>query len=306
MKADSPDMATRRQIAEEAASWFLRLREAGHDEGARGDFQAWLNANEVHRHEYLTIQRLWGGLDTLGHRQRRRRTTAVLAGVFLTSLAVLAGFHAMLSSEGTVETRVAEVRQQMLDDGTIAELDADSRLLIDYSPWRRRVVVLHGQVQFKVAASVRPFEVEAAGATVRDIGTTFNLKVRRDSARVSVQEGIVEVSLDAGGQPRRLVAGQQLDYLAGDSDLPMPTVADAVPPWREGRWVFEATPLSEVIEEINRHHTRPAVLADPRLGSYRVSGVFEQRDRKGLLQALVAVLPLRLEERGEETLIRPR
>uniref|UniRef100_Q47F02 FecR protein n=1 Tax=Dechloromonas aromatica (strain RCB) TaxID=159087 RepID=Q47F02_DECAR len=306
MKTDSLETEVKHRIAEEAAGWFLRLRESGHEEGAHGDFQQWLNANEIHRHEYLTIQRLWGGLDNLRHRNRRRRTTSVLTALLLISLATVAGFHAMLSSEGRIETKVAETRQQVLDDGTIAELDADSQLLIDYSPWRRLVVVLHGQVQFKVAAGLRPFEVRAAGATVRDIGTTFNLYVRHDSARISVQEGIVEVTLDAGGKARRVNAGQQLDYLAADRALPWPKVADAVPPWREGRWVFEATPLDEVIEEINRHHARPAVLADPRLGSYRVSGVFEQVDRKGLLQALVAVLPLRLEERSEETLIRQR
>lgn len=306
MTTDSPEMAAKRRIAEEAAGWFLRLRESGRDEAAHGNFQAWLDANEVHRHEYLTIQRLWGGLDTLSHRNRHRRKAALLAALFLSSLAVLAGFQSMLRTEGLIETKVAEMRQQVLDDGTIAELDADSQLLIDYSLWRRRVVVLHGQVQFRVASSLRPFEVRAAGATVRDIGTTFNLNVRRDSARVSVQEGIVEVTLDAGGQARRLNAGQQLDYLAADSALPLPKAADAIPPWREGRWVFEATPLDEVVEEINRHHARPVALADPRLGSYRVSGVFEQRDRKGLLQAVVAVLPLRLDERSEETLIRQR
>lgn len=306
MTADRLESTAKRRIAEEAAGWFLRLRESGHDEGEHGDFQRWLNADEVHRHEYMTIQRLWGGLDNLRQRSQRRRTTTALAALVLTSLAALAGFNAMLSCEETVETKVAEVRQQVLDDGTLAELDAGSRLLIDYSPWRRRVVVLQGQVQFKVAASLRPFEVKAAGTTVRDIGTTFNLNIHRDSACVSVQEGIVELTLDAGGSSQRLNAGQQLEYLAGDSSLPLPKAADAVPPWREGRWVFEATPLSEVIEEINRHHARSAVLADPRLGRYRVSGVFEQADRKGLLQALVAVLPLRLEERSEDTLIRQR
>ncbi len=297
----------RRRVAEEAAAWLLRQQDDRHDQQSETAFRDWLAADEAHRHEYLTLQRLWSGLNTLDRRNRRRRKLSVMAAVALTVLAPLVAMQAIFSRQEVVNTQVAEIRQQILADGTIAELDADSQLEIDYSPWRRRVIVRQGQVQFKVADSLRPFEVRAAGATVRDIGTTFNLHVRGQQAAVSVQEGIVEVALDAGGLVRRLVAGQQLDYRASDSSLPQPrTVADTVPPWREGRWVFSATPLAEVVEEINRHHAHPLVLDDAGLAAYRVSGVFEQSDRQGLLRALAAVLPLRVEERGDQTILRQR
>ena len=298
---------SRRQIAEEAAAWLLRQQDDGRDPQSDAAFRDWLAEDEVHQREYVILQRLWSGLDTLNSRNRRRRKASAIASLGLALFASLAVIQTMFSTHEDVTTRVAEVRQQVLADGTIAELDADSQLEIDYTPWRRRVFLRQGQVQFKVADSVRPFEVKAAGATVRDIGTTFNLQVREQLAAVSVQEGIVEVTLDSGGLSRRLVAGQQIEYRASDSALPQPRMlADAIPPWREGRWVFSATPLDEVVAEINRRHAHPVVLADFRLAAYRVSGVFEQSDRQGLLRALAANLPLRVEERGEQTLLRQR
>ena len=302
LDSDTPDSL---RAAEEAASWLLRLQEDAQDESAQLAFRNWLDADAQHRREYVVLQRLWSGLDSLDRRKRRRKT-ALLAGLAAVSLVVLASLQLALTTREHLETQVAEVRRQVLDDGTVAEIDAGSALEIDYSPWRRRVVVLRGQAQFKVAEGLRPFEVGAAGATIRDIGTTFNLRVRHDAGRVSVQEGIVDVQLDSGGATRRLAAGQQLDYSASADSLPMPRAGDSVPPWREGRWVFEATSLDEVVDEINRHHPRPVKLSDPHLGAYRVSGVFEQRDRQGLLRALVAILPLRLEEQVGETVIRPR
>ncbi|MCK6411642.1 MAG: FecR domain-containing protein [Azonexus sp.] len=298
-----------RRAAEEAATWFLRRRDkaadAAPDAALEKDFQAWLEADALHRREYVVFKRLWSGLDVLERRKPRRKSFA-LATLAVLSLIALASFQFALSARAQVETRVAEVRSQLLDDGTLLEIDAGTLLEIDYSPWRRRVSVVRGQVQFTVASGWRPFEVLAAGASIRDIGTTFNLQVRHDSGRVSVQEGIVDVIPDSGAPARRLFAGQRLEYRASDHLLALPQPAPASPAWREGRWVFAAAPLDEVVEEINRHHLRPVRLHDPLLATYRVSGVYEQRDREGLLRALASVLPVRLEENGEETLLRRR
>jgi hypothetical protein len=96
----------------------------------------------------------------------------------------------------------------VLLDGTVVELDADTVLAIDYTPWRRRITLERGQAQFRVAPGWRPFSVRAGDGTVRDIGTTFNVWEECGEVRVAVQQGEVEIDLDAA-VPRRLLAGQQ-------------------------------------------------------------------------------------------------
>jgi transmembrane sensor len=48
----------------------------------------------------------------------------------------------------------------------------------------------------------------------------------------------------------------------------------AVTGWRQGLLVFDSAPLSEVIDEFNRHNLKPMVLQDESLKTLRISGVF--------------------------------
>lgn len=296
----SPSAETK-ALAEEAAAWFVRLRRPGVDDAERRRFEQWLASAPEHRREYTCIERLWGSLDRVGRPAPRRRRAAALAAA-LAAAAVL--LHATFAVDLRESSKIGELRQVVLLDGTVVELDADTVLAIDYTPWRRRITLERGQAQFRVAPGWRPFSVRAGDGTVRDIGTTFNVWEECGEVRVAVQQGEVEIDLDAGGTPRRLLAGQQTRYRAGGVDEPRP--APAAPAWRSNRWLFEGATLGEVVSEINRLHARPVVLSDPSLARLRVSGVFERSDRAGLLRALALALPLRVEETLDATMLRRR
>jgi len=296
----SPSAETK-ALAEEAAAWFVRLRRPGVDDAERRRFEQWLASAPEHRREYACIERLWGSLDRVGRPAPRRRRAAALAAA-LAAAAVL--LHATFAVDLRESSKIGELRQVVLLDGTVVELDADTVLAIDYTPWRRRITLERGQAQFRVAPGWRPFSVRAGDGTVRDIGTTFNVWEECGEVRVAVQQGEVEIDLDAGGTPRRLLAGQQTRYRAGGVDEPRP--APAAPAWRSNRWLFEGATLGEVVSEINRLHERPVVLSDPSLARLRVSGVFERSDRAGLLRALALALPLRVEETLDATMLRRR
>lgn len=297
----NPPSAKTKALAEEAAAWFVRLRRPGLDDAERRRFEQWLASAPEHRREYACIERLWGNLDRVGRPAPRRRGAAALAAA-LAAAAVL--LHATFAVDLREGTKIGELRQVVLQDGTVVELDADTVLDIDYTPWRRRITLERGQAQFRVAPGWRPFSVRAGDGTVRDIGTTFNVWEECGEVRVAVQQGEVEIDLDAGGVPHRLLAGQQTSYRAGGVDEPRR--APAAPAWRSNRWLFEGATLGEVVSEINRLHERPVVLSDASLARLRVSGVFERSDRAGLLRALALALPLRVEETLDATMLRRR
>lgn len=107
------------------------------------------------------------------------------------------------------------------------------------------------------------------------------------------------------GQRAVLTGGQQARY-DGAAMTPVQPVAPAdVAPWRQGRWVFAEASLTEVAAQVNRRYERPLVVADE-LARYRVSGVFNQDDRAGLVLALTRLLPVRAEESAGSTVLRPR
>ena len=62
--------------------------------------------------------------------------------------------------------------------------------------------------------------------------------------------------------------------------------------WRQGKTVFNDTPLAEVVREVNRYRAQPIQVA-PALARVRISGVFDVDDTGAFLKALPALVPLR-------------
>lgn len=302
---DGDPEPTAGQLAEEAATWFIRMRAPQVGDGERRHFQRWLDASARHRHEYDAFATLWGRLDGLPP-PRPRRKKRPTGGVALLAALGLALLYATATVDRLESTKIGETRQSMLADGSLIEIDADSVLHVDYTPWRRRITLERGQARFKVAPGLRPFEVRAGAGTLRDIGTTFNVAEDRGKVTVAVEEGAVEISLDAGTGKYLLRGGQQTSYEAG-AISPAHAVGSAeINAWLGNRWIFAGTSLGEVVRQVNRQHRHPLSLADASLEQYRVSGVFDRTDRAGLLKALAAILPLRVEETTSGTRLHAR
>lgn len=292
-------------LAEEAATWFLRMREPQVADQERQQFQHWLSASEQHQREYASFEKLWGVLDGISRPcSRKKRVTGSVVG-FVAAIAL-----AFVCSISTVDqqqmTKIGETRQLVLSDGSVIELDAATALRVEYTLWQRRITLERGQALFRVAPGLRPFEVKAGKGTLRDIGTTFNVLEDQGQVTVSVIEGAVEVSLDSLSKKSLLTGGQQAGYHAGGISAAKAINPEAIEAWLGNRWIFENASLGEVVRQINRQHEHQISLADSSLGNYRVSGVFDRTDRVGLLKALGVILPIRVEETPDGTRLRQR
>lgn len=302
---DNAHHAEPEKLAEEAATWFIRMRQPQVADHERHRFQRWLSASEWHQREFESFEKLWGALDGISRpRPRKKRrlgsTVALIAAVAL----------AFVFSTATVDqqqfTKIGETRQLVLADGSVIEIDAATELRVEYTLWRRRITLERGQALFKVAPGMRPFEVRAGKGTLRDIGTTFNVLEDQGKVTVSVEEGAVEISLDSASRKLLLNGGQQATYGADEISAAKAISPQTVEAWLGNRWVFEDASLGEIARQINRQHERPVSLADASLDNYRVSGVFDRTDRAGLLKALGAILPIRAEETAGGTRLRRR
>ncbi len=287
-------------VAEEAARWFLRINENHDDPGQQAEFRVWLARSARHREEYARFQRLWGALEQVKPRRRQRQ---LLLGLLLIGAAALLSLQQQASVDDMKQTGIGEQTNTLLADGSRIHLDGDTRVRIEHTLWQRRLVLEQGQVFIDVAPGLRPFVVVAGDGETRDIGTRFN--VRRDAERVTVgvAEGRVEVRLSATGVAREIGAGEQISYRTGQLLDSRRIAAESTDAWTEHHWQFDDLDLTEVVAQINRQHSRPVHIADPRLADYRISGVFSADDRAGLLAALTRLYPLRLVEGDKATLI---
>jgi transmembrane sensor len=243
-------------------------------------------------------------IERTGEQRSRRsvafKSLALAASVLFAGLLVTLALWWHSARYPTYVTKIGEQRVIILPDGSRVELNARSRVRILFDTTTRRVELLEGQALFQVARSpLRPFIVVIGTARVRAIGTQFDVYRQSSGTVVTVVEGRVAVSASAADGPGRLGAVDRnepdaLVLSAGEQVALAPRaprvskLADtgAVTAWTEGKLVFEATPLSEVIEEFNRYNTRPLLIDDPQLLKLHVSGTFATSDSNQMVRFL--------------------
>jgi transmembrane sensor len=229
---------------------------------------------------------------------------ALLRACFVTIACVSAIglIWALFYHEPVYATAVGERRVLTLPDGSTVELNARSRVKIRYSETRRDVDLLAGQALFRVARSpTRPFMVHSDTTHVRAVGTAFDVYRRRRSTIVTVVTGRVIVSDSSSAavgsaragiiQPAEpaavsVSAGERVVASAHVLERAQRADATGAIAWTEGKLVFNAVPLPDVLEEFNRYLPRPIVAQDPRVLEIHISGVFSVTESQYFIEFL--------------------
>lgn len=197
-----------------------------------------------------------------------------------------------------VATQKAERRVAQLPDGSTVELSGESAIKVQYSETRRDIRLIRGQALFEVAHNKkRPFIVKAGEGEIRAVGTAFDVDLNRRGVIVTVTEGVVRVSAPAVGksQPQSAVVevGEQLFYseqpgegMGAVISSPRPVDVASALSWKQGLLEFHGEPLSQVIEEVNRHAVGRVVLLDPSEADTPIYGVLRAGDLEGLASIL--------------------
>jgi ferric-dicitrate binding protein FerR (iron transport regulator) len=122
----------------------------------------------------------------------RRRFLAVASGAL--SLVIGGTVWWQIPRFPSYATDVGERRSITLADGSTVDLNARSRVRIEFSDAERRVELLEGQALFQVAKDKRrAFIVRSGSAFVRAVGTQFDVYRKASGTTVTVLEGRVAV-----------------------------------------------------------------------------------------------------------------
>lgn len=292
---------------QEAAAWFSRLNQRRVSSEDIHAFAEWRRAPE-NAEAYARAERLWekaGGLAADPEIQRLTRDAArpgpghrnvrwfVLggAGAAAALLGAIAWGHLGPKAYGT---ETGERRTVMLADGSSVTLDTDSRISVRLTGDRRAIELLRGRAMFDVARDVsRPFVVEAGPVEVTALGTRFDVRRYHDGASVTLAEGRVSVADERTERDWTLSPGQQLTATARAPSLGAVNV-EATTSWTEGRLVFDHTPLSQAVGEMNRYASVKLELRSSTLATAPISGVFNTGDMEAFAGALSDLYPLSL------------
>lgn len=182
-----------------------------------------------------------------------------------------------------------------LEDGTVVTLNADSELTYpSVFDARSREVSLRGEAFFEVAHDAsRPFFVQVDGYRIQVLGTRFNVSAYGDEPRhhTTLVEGSVRI-LDASSETvcREILLhpGEQFSREVSTSRSTVSRVdTRRYTAWMDGEFVFDNTPLADVLRTVSRWYDFRYEITDPALEKYTFSG---QISMKGSSDYLFRVL----------------
>jgi len=316
------------QLEEEAVSWLVRLTSGNATEADHRAARAWQQQSPAHQHAFEKAQRLWGGMEALrdsltSHDEQPEREfvspqtgkarppirripfqrawlghAAIAASVAILAFTFMVQTHVLTQWQADYYTEMGQHSTWKLSDGSVMQLNTHAAVTIDYSDTVRRVNLLEGEASFQVTKDVaRPFLVYSNGVTARAVGTEFLVNNTETHMIVTVVEGVVDVT---GEQHRndtptstRLIAGQRVRYGVESGISPVETVdLHVATAWQRGKLIFEATPLTKVVDQINRYRPGHIVILNDALESHEVSGVFDLDRLDAAVETIEKTLPV--------------
>lgn len=295
----------------EAERWYARLMSADCSELERVQFQRW-HAVPQHAAAYAASERLWQSLGKLaGHPHLEQLSQQVLtdtakswglwraAAAAAVLLALIAGaiFVALKPSPTPTFVYVAKPGERdsiSLVDSSQLVLNSATELEVRFDRDARRVTLRNGEAVFTVAQDAkRPFKVMTGDSEVTALGTRFQVRREGEQITVTLLEGRIAIDRVQEGEHIQLSPGDQVRFRIADPQMARRTVdPQTVASWTTGRLRFHSTPLSEVLDEVNRYSQTQLRVTDPTLARTPMSGTFDVGDSDSVVSALEALLPV--------------
>ncbi len=350
----------RARAGAEAAEWWVRIASGEMSREEREQFVDWLRESALHVAEMLRMAEVHGALERFSDWARiptddaqvpsnvvtfapqieaparpaqaggpsvgRRRWAVGLAAA--AGLAVLGFSLTFLFGAQVIETGRAERRSVTLADGSIVQVDPESRLRIRLQKHERDVTLERGRALFRVARDhERPFLVHAGATLVRAVGTQFGVEQTREGIVVTVAEGKVAVvpaaaRADDSGNHRThpdgrssgaglaataevlLSAGQQVIVpRRGPAEAVRAVDTDRELAWVVGRLVFDNESVADVVDEFNRYNVVQLHVASRELAQRSISGVFDASEPESFIGFMQSVAPVNVHRAGQDITI---
>lgn len=292
---------------DQALNWLIELDDANAQQHAR--FQAWLEADPVHREAFAKAEAVWNSQPVLDaavqlaapkkpSRLRRLRPHWVPLATAAALLLGLFNFSDLPLRFKADHLTVAGERQRLeLSDGSKVLLNTRSAFSSELDDRQRVARLYQGEAFFEVpTAKGLPLEVEAGPVRMRASSTAFAVRYLDGVAQIQVERGAVNVQATRGQSQVSLGAGDSLRVGpdgVGHREKANPGKDLA---WIQGRLIFDNCPMSEVLAELRRYYPGWIVNTNTRLDQVAVTGNYRLDNPIDVVRSLAHITSARLHE----------
>lgn len=198
-----------------------------------------------------------------------------------------------------------------MPDGTAVWLNGYSMLMYDETyNVKKRELWLKGEAYFEVETNQdKPFSVNAGGLITTALGTSFNI------ASASYSDSSIHVSLITGKAAvstedttlaftKILLPGNRISYKNSKEYKESTFAIREATDWKDGRLIFDNTPLDEVFAKLQRRYGQTFILMDKTIAAKRMTATFPLQVSLDLvLKKMSFVQRISYSQKGDSTFV---
>jgi len=184
-----------------------------------------------------------------------------------------------------------------LPDGSVAQLNADSKLHYNRLSWMvERNVSLEGEGFFKVQKGEKFTVVSDIGST-QVLGTSFNVFARANRYKVTCITGKVAVNSLLLDEIIKLTPGKGIEIQKNQQVIKFELDNNKAKDWRKGEFYFENVALMEVLNTLARQYNIE-IKVGSNVENQRYTGYFDNKDLNKSLKLICEPIDLNFNIQG--------
>jgi transmembrane sensor len=279
-------------LDDEAYEWVKRFAGPG---GRRADVAAlkeWMARSAAHAEAFDRVSRTWVSLELVSEKLMARELVyseslhrawqgepvrptlgrrVLLGGGLAASVAGIAViavrpplelWPSLSELTADFRTSAGEQRELMLAGRVLIDLNTRTSLAVG-SAYASEARLVAGEALISSPPQVA-FTLVAGDGRVVASGARFNARIEDRGVCITCMSGDVLVKQGTSTMP--LPAGQQLVYSNRGMERPVTIDPATVASWHDGVVLFESTPVTDVITEVNRYRPGKIILTNRELG----------------------------------------
>jgi len=232
---------------------------------------------------------------------RLRRIAAIAAILIIGAVSTLYFINrSSLSDDVIVTTDKEKLPDEIiLSDGSSVWLNGNSTLTYprEFSDSVRKLE-LRGEAFFTVRKNThKPFVVSTIHSDVRVLGTSFNINTVHEQTQVSVQTGKVAVNSNKTGD--EVILTDDLTAVVTDDFIVSRQIENPnFLVWKTGSFVFDNTPIQQVISDLNTYYSKQLILDPESKLSCQLKAKFDRVKFEEVLEILQITCNIKIEQKN--------
>lgn len=313
-------MKDARHIRKEIALWVIRLNCDNPTERAQvqQEFQAWqrnhpqylpyfeefrdfdLEMQNLSRQQNLHGETVEQTFQAIEHEQQKVISLfnqAVFSLMAISCLGYLSFTYIPFSYYfADYKTATSEVKNIVLDDGSMLTLAPKSAIKVDYTTGQRRIELIQGDIYIDVAKNpARPFIVHTKQADYQALGTRFIVNQYTDTSALNMLHSRVQARANLTAQAKPLIVseGQRIQVDAhGLGKIEVFDTQMFKTSWQMQQIQANELALPDLLNRLNAYHSGYMIFNEKELSQIKVTGIINpQQDLLGTLQLIQLQYP---------------